>query len=624
MGLSKIPAGIRAVIKGDYVTPARFLRHRIEAVERQVETGRYRLIEPVTHPDWVSPDSEAALLGYFGINEQYSLDQYRVRQGEDIGTAVTISPDVPFDVVEFDLIDTNRVASVTVEGAFTLQTGETETSTFRYDAEEAESRRDTIPVHLIATEPADSVTFSIDVRYDRDRTWLERTSAKRAPPDHKTDGVPWLGLPTVRPVDPPGPPVFVFIVEALRHDHIDLFAPVLDVLGDDALVPAEPRTQGNWTPSSIASLVSGSYPGDHGYVPDIDGQDRHTDRIDPDLPTIGSLLSTAHYKCSACVSTPRLLGEFGFGDNFHRYSFRGVDHLTRENDAAATVSRAIRWLDVDTELGWESVGYFLHFNDPHYPYYPPFAYTDTIDTIETKTLRPPDEPEDYVEWLERGLEVDEAVLDTIRSNYCASVSYTGRQIARFLDAVKRAGLLDRALVVVAGDHGQELLERGVRTPGSLNDAGKRPGMNIKPPGGSDWDVPDAVDYVDLLPTVARMLGRDVSDVVHGVPLQAKSGQRVRLTERISPDWYNLAVEDGDVKAIFTYDTGTRPSEAAIAEGPDRVEYYSLEEVRDGSFQDIGSRLSAATKRDLQETAEAFLGGMPPEKLTRPERDRQAL
>ena len=44
--------------------------------------------------------------------------------------------------------------------------------------------------------------------------------------------------------------------------------------------------------------------------------------------------------------------------------------------------------------------------------------------------------------------------------YDSAINYTDEQIGRVVEALREAGLLDSTLVVVAGDHGEELGEHG--------------------------------------------------------------------------------------------------------------------------------------------------------------------
>ncbi|HEX5782251.1 MAG TPA: sulfatase-like hydrolase/transferase [Solirubrobacteraceae bacterium] len=98
--------------------------------------------------------------------------------------------------------------------------------------------------------------------------------------------------------------------------------------------------------------------------------------------------------------------------------------------------------------------------------------------------------------------------------------YADRLLGNLFDALEEEGIYDRALIVVAADHGVSFRAGDRRrrpTPSNVHDVANVP-LLIKNPGQEEGRVVDtAVRTIDVLPTIARELGLRLSDPVDGVP-----------------------------------------------------------------------------------------------------------
>lgn len=525
------------------------------------------------------------------------------------------APDDSFRAVGFDLVGVADATSVVVDATFEMASGARR--------EHRRGVRDTdrpsgsaVPVEFSLDEPATAATFDVSV----DRPARRRRCAGHCQrlADALSDGTYRYERPAVgRPVADTGadrPPVVLVSVDTLRYDVGAEMAPLLEALGDDAVVPAEPRTQGNWTPVSHATMLTGVHPADHGYV-STDG-DR---RINPDLPTLGTELSALGYRCSGLVSLSFLLPEFGFGAGFHRYRLQQLENwLSRENDVRTDVDRLLAWIDRDARGARDGLCYFLHVLDPHMPYVPPLERVEEpVDMGAVERFREVTRTADVGADMrpDDALAVDPDVVETVRSYYRASVRYTAEQLARLVDGLKQAALFDDALVVVTGDHGEEWGERGVYAHKGLYDANIRPFIIVKPPASADWTVPDRVDTLDILPTAVRAAGGVPPEECRGRPLQdVGDGDdgRPRITERVGQKWYHVAVESDGVKGIFAYPSAfpDRPTDSAIDAGPVNVEFHRLDAVRRGEYDGCGDDLAASTRKTLERLAASFARAPP--------------
>jgi len=427
---------------------------------------------------------------------------------------------------------------------------------------------------------------------------------------------PRLGLPHGQGHSE-SPPIFVISVDTLRHDAEGAFEPLLDALGPDAVVPEEPRTQGTWTAPSHGSMFTGTYPGTHTYFGGEGILNPAPTTLPPDLETMPEVLAEAGYENSGVVSHTRLLPEYGFGRGFTRYQVDRMtsdDWLAREHDAADVVSKASEWLTRDLAAGTSDVFYFMHLFDPHLPYIPPAEdIPSSIESLEgveqyrEEITQYKLDQAGYTAKATSDIHPGERFAEPVRELYEASVEYTARQLRQFVATLKAEGIFDDSLIILTGDHGEEFGERGFTTHHSLYDANLRQLMVVKPPADADWSVPDAVDTVDILPTVATAAGTTPPDQCSGVPMQESSSRdAARINERITKHCYNIAVERDGIKAIYTFETEwpERPTERELRDGPKLTEFYDLEAVRAGNWSEVDPPRD--TRKKLRSAADQFI------------------
>jgi hypothetical protein len=461
----------------------------------------------------------------------------------------------------------------------------------------------------------DGSATNVQVNIDRREPQLNRfLRTVQQSQDNTQEANTAVGLPAVVPTEEQ-PPVFLISIDTLRYDQQEELSSLIDELGPNAIFPTEPRTQGTWTPPSHASMFTGTHPGEHGYVGYGKGPgDKRP--INPDLTTIPELLAENGYKNSALVSHSRILPEFGFGRGFHRFCHDGMsysDWVTRNNDAKASVNQVIDWIEQDLAVRDHSLFYFLHVFDPHYPYIPPAERLDSpdVDFSKSQSFRRKinDAQGDdwtYLDGCQNKYELEPELVQEMREWYSKSVEYTGDQIVRFLQYLKAQDLFKKSLIIITGDHGEEFGERGFFTHTSLYDGNIRPFMAVKPPVSESWPQRDRIDTIDFLPTIARLAGEDVPEYSSGTPIQSESGEDPRIIERIYADWYSLAVEVGEIKGIFTYDSNypDRPTQDVIQEGPKLKEFYELSDVRKSDYRQKGA--TSGQKNKVRQIAEEFL------------------
>ena len=152
---------------------------------------------------------------------------------------------------------------------------------------------------------------------------------------------------------------------------------------------------------------------------------------------------------------------------------------------------------------------FLHTSIPHIPWH----YTPDGKRYETGVSLPGVIDGTWVgpQWL----------ADQGFQRHLLQTEYADRLLGDLLRRLRETGLYDRALMVVAADHGVSFRAGDRRrrpTPTNVHDVANIP-LLIKLPGEQGGGIEDtAVRTIDILPTIASELGLRLRDPVDGVPV----------------------------------------------------------------------------------------------------------
>jgi arylsulfatase A-like enzyme len=233
----------------------------------------------------------------------------------------------------------------------------------------------------------------------------------------------------------------------------------------------------------------------------------------------------------------------------HKASHRGAT-------GPATVAAVRRWL---TDAGPEPLFLFIHLFDVHYDYTPPAEYVALFDPDYEGSLDGSgfeDNPAVHAEMPARDLEHLIALYD-------GEVRFTDDVLAAILSLPEAEGRLERALVAVTSDHGDEFFEHGdTGHQRTLFDEVVRIPLVLRWPGHIDPGIAirEQVRLIDVMPTVLslvgvpapdRLQGRDLSPALRGDPLK-RAGALLELQVRgrsllgmRSDDYLILHAPDGD-------------------------------------------------------------------------------
>jgi len=313
----------------------------------------------------------------------------------------------------------------------------------------------------------------------------------------------------------PETPVLILLVDALRADHLGSYgygrptSPAIDSLAADGIRFSQAISPSTFTKTSIASLFTGRYAFQHGVYQGSSRENPETitsDLLGAEETTLAELLQPRGYLTVAWIQNSHLRRFMGFAQGFDAYydQFGGIRRIHR---------RVLPWLGGPGR----HYGFFayLHYIDLHDPYEPPppydrlfahgrDAYAD-IDLSQWGT---------YLAAVRRGeVKVSAEELTELEGLYDGLIRYIDDEIARLIARLKEVDLYDRSLIVVTADHGDAFGEHGfISHSAAPYDELVRVPLIIKLPGQEHRGgvVDRQVSLVDILPTVAEVVGKELS------------------------------------------------------------------------------------------------------------------
>ena len=155
-----------------------------------------------------------------------------------------------------------------------------------------------------------------------------------------------------------------------------------------------------------------------------------------------------------------------------------------------------------------------------------------------------------------------------------SCHFVDRQIGRILEFLRERGALDRTLIIITGDHGEEFMERGqVFHTGAMNDYQGRPVLWMRFPDHAIGPVTseELTSHIDILPTLLDFMGFD-EDVLRTQGQSLLHPRTRRSALLVSEQGYNIPFYN----ALVTKDYITRWRNT-----PPRASSFSGVERRDG-------------------------------------------
>jgi arylsulfatase A-like enzyme len=320
-----------------------------------------------------------------------------------------------------------------------------------------------------------------------------------------------------RPTPAPSPPNLILIsLDTLRASSLGMYgyerpvSPGLDrIFSTEGVIVERHIANAADTLFGHTAIFTAERP-DTALIPDAEHQ-----RVIADwLPSMTDILRANGYRTAAFTENAYVGASYGFSRGFERYV--EITEIDDPEEAGGhietTFGAASRWIDDHRD---DPFFVFIHTYEVHTPYNPPAPYRERFAATPQSTPTASD-----------------------RDLYDAEIAYTDEQTTRLLEHLKQIGVLDRSLLVVTSDHGEEFGEHGARYHGcQLHDEVIRVPLLMRAPGILPAGVRRSgqTSQVDLMPTLLDLLEipRPVDLTGRSAAEHLRSGEELELRDIFS-------------------------------------------------------------------------------------------
>jgi arylsulfatase A-like enzyme len=337
------------------------------------------------------------------------------------------------------------------------------------------------------------------------------------------------------------PPNIVLItVDTLRPDRLGYggnprnTSPCLDRLSKEGVVFTDATSVAGWTLPSMATILTGRYPSEHGAT------DFHWS-LDASMPTLASILRQHGYDTYGFVSHVMLTPTYGMGEGFSHFDF---SVLNVGDPHEVTTAKELTEL-AHTGMRNAKEPYFLwvHYFDPHFKYI------------------------DHDQFHFGNTDMD---------HYDSEIAFTDYYIDDLLKVVDHGN----TIIIFTADHGEEFGEHGSEYHYTLHGEVMRVPLIIKGPGLAPRTDALPAEQTDFVPTILALAGIEAPAGLPGHNLLAtRDANQPQYIERDRPpQWSQRGVIRGQHKLIVVENADTTQIPPAS-----RNEEIAVENVQPGIY-----------------------------------------
>ncbi|MFT7464135.1 MAG: arylsulfatase A-like enzyme [Pseudohongiellaceae bacterium] len=331
--------------------------------------------------------------------------------------------------------------------------------------------------------------------------------------------------PAIRPAhselrlpDPQRPDVIMFVADTFRADDLDHpgLTPQLDAFAKTAQRFTQARSPSTWTLPSVASLLYGVHPGQHG------GVDRSRHPSSP-AATLAETFAAAGYRTVAVTDSAFVSRRYGLDRGFEWFQ------ELHQGSLPTTLEVAEQLLDADDG---RPLLLMVHSYHTHTPYLP----SDATRAALQEQLGIPKGQHDFL-WFEAALakleadamalgkktdDIDTraaALAPSLANLRLATVRELDTSFGQLLELLEERSLADDAIILFTSDHGDAFHEHGFFFHGrTVFDELLRVPLIVRAPSLEPALVAAPVSLVDIAPTLTQLAGLSVDPLWSGPSL----------------------------------------------------------------------------------------------------------
>lgn len=375
--------------------------------------------------------------------------------------------------------------------------------------------------------------------------------------------------------------IILIIIDTLRADHLGCYGYeksktfAIDRFAQESLVFTTAYAAASWTLPSIASMLTGTFPGFHG-AHRVDTQENlfSSSKLSPDNITLAEVLSNHGYQTASIVSSDFLGRQFGLDQGFqyiddlilnyfyifHAFScieflnffFPIQDYLWSKGFMGHRVadqinSLALKWL----RNREEKTPFFLliHYFDPHDPYIPVKLGASSKNVPDPIHIR-------YGRYSANYTDVEKVLIASVINNskplfhdekellirnYDLEIERVDQKIAAIFEELKKMNIYDSSIIIIVSDHGESFGEHNLMLHGlSLYEDNIRVPLIIKFPVSDKKTgyMNKAVSLTGLMPTILSYLNIPIPNTVQGISFFDEREQILIAQNFRDPTWKN--------------------------------------------------------------------------------------
>ena len=355
------------------------------------------------------------------------------------------------------------------------------------------------------------------------------------------------------------PSIILITVDTLRADYLGCYghhkntSPNIDLFAKDNMLFENCLSHAPETRLSFASMLSGFLPHETKITTNF--------TLPEEVKTLPEILRQQGFKTAAVISNYTLRKSMGFGQGFMIYDdTMDESELVRdwpERTAKYTTKRAIELLE---RFNKEKLFMWIHYQDPHGPYTPPGFFSKLFYDRNRKP---------------RNLEVNNSLSGIggipsyqklgnntdfyyYVSQYEGEIRYQDRHFKQLIDAMKRLGLYDNALIIFSSDHGEDMGEHNYYFAHGENLYNQLIHVPLIIRYGNELTGrrKDFVQHLDIVPTVFEILGMEPDPRLRGKDLRKQYDTPREIfseikMQRINNEGTKFSIVLDGLKLIYT-------------------------------------------------------------------------
>jgi len=322
--------------------------------------------------------------------------------------------------------------------------------------------------------------------------------------------------------------VMLIVLDTLRADHLGCYgyaretSPNLDKLAAEGVLFENCISECAHTVPSFTSMFTGLSPVGHRVVgTNWCTPNENVDLVDDETPMLAEKLQEQRYVTCAIDNLIHSMAFhpkwFARGIEYYiTYAVKYVQGKARADDVNA---RALPWIE---QHRGDKFYMFIHYWDPHQGYSPPPPFDSRFPAdcsdMPVKKLR---DGSEFVPRCGKVSLLDEKARATV-TRYDGEIAYVDDRVGQVVEALKKFGIYDDTLIVVTGDHGDDMIEHTCNFEHrEVYDSCIRVPLIYKLPKAMQNSknvglrVPGIVQHEDLMPTLLDAAGAEPPPTMEG-------------------------------------------------------------------------------------------------------------